>query len=115
LALEQYDGIGHFRTSYPDKSAIDPATSLPPSAAFPDGVSFSGLDGAENIVGTDPRFKSCISEKLYTYGLGRRLTEGDKAKAAALSKAWQDAGDLSIAKLIHDLAVSDSFKTRTPQ
>ncbi len=114
LALEQYDGVGQFRTTYPDNSVIDPSTSLPMSPSFPNGVSFSGLDGAANTVGTDPRFKSCISEKLYTYGLGRSLSTGDKANAAAVSKTWQDAGDLSIAKLLHDLALADAFRSRIP-
>jgi len=115
LALEQYDGVGQFRTTYPDKSAIDPATELPPSSSFPDGVKFSGLDGAASTVGSDARFKSCVAEKLYTYGLGRSLSTGDKANSAAVAKAWQDAGDLSISKLLHALTTADAFRSRIPQ
>jgi len=115
LALEQYDGVGQFRTAYPDNSTIDPTTELPPSASFPDGVKFAGLDGAASTVGSDARFKTCIAEKLYTYGLGRSLSQGDKASSAAVAKTWQDAGDLSIAKLLHDLALADAFRSRIPQ
>ena len=114
LALEQYDGVGQYRTSYPDMSVIDPSTSLPPSSSFPNGITFSGLDGAENAVGTDPRFKACIAQKLYTYGLGRSLSADDVANAAVVSKAWQDGGDLSVNKLIHGLALADAFRNRTP-
>ncbi len=114
LALEQYDGVGQFRSAYPDNTPIDATTSLPKSDSFPNGVEFTGLDGAANTVGTDPRFKSCVAEKLYTYGLGRSLSTGDKENVTALSKTWQDAGDLSIAKLVHDLAVADAFRTRIP-
>ena len=114
LALEQYDGVGQLRATYPDNSPIDPSTELPKSSAFPDGIKFSGLDGAENVVGTDPRFKSCISEKLYTYGLGRSLSTEDKSNAQAIAKSWQAAGDLSISKLLHGLALADSFRSRTP-
>ena len=114
LALEQYDGIGRFRTAYPDNSAINASTELPKSTTFPEGVHFSGLDGAADIVGSDPRFKSCVTEKLYTYGLGRSLTNQDKANSADISSKWQSAGDLSLNKLLHGLALADAFRSRTP-
>ena len=114
LAMEQYDGIGQYRTQYPDKSTIDPATSLPASASFPNGLQFSGLDGASKATGDDPRFKTCIAEKLYTYGLGRSLSASDKSNSAAVSKTWQDGADLSISKLVHGLAVANAFRNRTP-
>ena len=44
LALEQYDGIGKFRTAYPNGSPIDPSTKLDST-----GVSFSGLEGANGL------------------------------------------------------------------
>ena len=117
LALEQYDGIGHFRTTYPDNSVIDPSTSLPPSSSFPMGISFSGLSGAENAVDTDPRFNSCIGQKLYTYGLGRSLegSADDIANATVISQNWEAAGDLSVTKLIHGLALAEAFRNRSPQ
>jgi hypothetical protein len=114
LALEQYDGVGQFRTTYPDKSAIDPSTSLPPSSSFPNGIMFSGLGGAETAVGTDPRFKACIAQKLYTYGLGRSLSTDDVANATVISQNWQAGGDLSISKLVHGLALAEAFRDRTP-
>jgi hypothetical protein len=114
LALEQFDGIGHFRTSYPDGSAIDPSTELPASTSFPNGLTFSGLDGAATAVGTDPRFKACVTRKLYTYGLGRSLSDSDIANAAVITKTWQDGGDLSVNKLMHDLVLAEAFRNRTP-
>jgi len=114
LALEQYDGVGQFRATYPDQSPIDPSTSLPRSPSFPNGITFSGLSGAETAVGTDPRFKACIAQKLYTYGLGRSLSADDVANAAVISKNWEDAGDLSINKLVHGLALAEAFRDRSP-
>ena len=114
LALEQYDGIGRLRTTYPDGSAIDPSTELPPSAVFSTDTKFSGLSGTENVVATDPRFKTCVSEKLYNYGLGRDLSTEDIVNADAISKQWQAAGDLSLSKLIHGLTLANSFRSRTP-
>jgi hypothetical protein len=95
-------------------SVIDPSTSLPASTSFPNGIMFSGLDGAENAVGTDPRFKACIAQKLYTYGLGRSLSTDDVNNAAVISKTWQDGGDLSISKLLHTLTLAEAFRNRTP-
>ena len=114
LALEQFDGIGKFRTAYLDGSTIDPATELPPSDSFPQGLKFSGLDGAESTIAADPRFKTCITEKLYTYGLGRSLSTEDKANSAAITKTWTDAGSPTIKALLQKLTTADAFRTRTP-
>lgn len=113
LALEQYDGIGVYRDKYLDGTSINPATELPKSDAFPNGLQFSGLDGAQQAVASDPRFQTCITEKLYTYGLGRALSTEDKANSAAITKTWQ-AGTPSVGKLLHTLAVSEPFRNRTP-
>jgi hypothetical protein len=114
LALEQYDGIGRFRTTYPDGSAIDPSTELTPSVAFTVDTKFTGLSGTENVVASDPRFKTCVSEKLYNYGLGRDLSTEDVSNADTISKQWQAGGDLSLSKLIHGLVLANSFRSRTP-
>ena len=113
LALEQFDGIGAYRTAYPDGSAIDSSTELPPSDSFPQGLKFAGLDGAQSTISADPRFQTCITEKLYTYGLGRALSTEDKANSAAITKTWQ-SGPLTVSKLLHNLAASTPFRSRTP-
>ena len=114
LALEKYDGIGRYRTVYPNNSPIDDSTELIASAAFSTDQKFSGLDGTAKVVATDPRFKTCVSEKLYLYGMGRALSTQDVSNADAVSKQWQAGGDLSLGKLIHGLAVADAFRSRTP-
>ncbi len=114
LAIEQYDGIGKFRTKYPDGSTIDPSTLLPPSSTYPQGISFSGLDGAEKAVTDDPKFKECITEKLYTYGLGRSLSNDDKNNAVAIEKDWETTGALSVGRLLHRLALAEPFRYRNP-
>ena len=114
LALEQYDGIGQFRATYPDGTAIDATAELPPSSAFPSGVKFAGLDGAVQTITSDPRFQTCITEKLYTFGLGRELSTEDKVNAASITKSWQTAGSLSIKQLLRSLGTSAAFRSRTP-
>jgi hypothetical protein len=114
LALEQYDGVGKFRTAYADGTAIDPSTSLPAGGAYPNGVMFSGLDGAANTVNQNPKFKECLAEKLYTYGLGRSLTDDDKTNTAAIATDWETTGALSISRLLNRLALSEPFRYRNP-
>ena len=114
LALEQYDGVGKFRTAYADGTAIDPSTSLPAGGAYPMGVSFSGLDGAASSANANPKFKECIAEKLYTYGLGRSLTTDDKTNAQAIAADWETTGALSISRLLNRLALSEPFRYRNP-
>jgi hypothetical protein len=113
LALEQYDGIGKFRTTYPDGSTIDPATSLVASEAYPGGLAFSGLDGAADAVSQNPKFATCISEKLLTYSLGRLLTETDKPYLSVVNTAWLTPGATpSIASLIKGLVQTETFRFR---
>ncbi len=114
LALEQYDGVGKYRTKYPDGSAIDPGTSLPAGGAYPMGATFSGLAGAEKTVGDNPKFKECIAEKLYTYGLGRSLTDDDKDNTNAIAQDWESSGALTISRLLNRLALSEPFRYRNP-
>jgi hypothetical protein len=114
LALEQYDGVGKFRTAYADGTAIDPSTSLPAGGAYPMGVAFSGLDGAASTVNANPKFKECIAEKLYTYGLGRSLTADDQTNTQAIATDWETTGALSISRLLNRLALSEPFRYRNP-
>jgi hypothetical protein len=78
------------------------------------GVTFSGLDGAESTVNANPKFKECIAEKLYTYGLGRSLTDDDKTNTQAIATDWESSGALTISRLLNRLALSEPFRYRNP-
>jgi hypothetical protein len=113
LALEQYDGIGKFRTTYPDGSTIDPATSLVDSEAYPGGLAFSGLAGAADAVSQNPGFATCISQKLLTYSLGRLLTETDHPYLDVVNEEWLKPGSTpSVASLIKGLVKTETFRFR---
>lgn len=116
LALEQYDGIGQFRTTYPDGSTIDPATSLVDSDTYPGGLAFSGLEGAADAVTKNPKFATCISEKLLTYSLGRPLVETDHPYLEVVNADWLKAGETpSVARLIKGLVLTETFRFRRPE
>lgn len=103
LALEKYDAIGQYRETYGDKSAIDDTTT---SLA---GAPFAGLDGAADVVSNDPAFKSCLTHKLFVYGLGRSPAGDDAAWIKQLEQQWA-SGDLTLKRLILSLTASVPFR-----
>lgn len=119
LALEQYDGIGKFRTMYTNGSSIDPATELPPSAAYPMGLKFAGIEGANGLPGVaeavtqNPKFATCVSQKLLTYGLGRLMTDTDQPYLDLVNKEWLKEGATpSLSRLVHGLVSTETFRYR---
>ncbi|HVY30846.1 MAG TPA: DUF1592 domain-containing protein [Polyangiaceae bacterium] len=119
LALEQYDGIGKFRTMYADGSTIDPATEMTPSAAYPQGFKFAGIEGANGLPGVadavtqNPGFATCISKKLLSYSLGRLLTDTDTPYLDLVNKDWLAEGQTpNVARLIHGLVATETFRSR---
>jgi len=119
LALEQYDGIGKFRTTYSNGSPIDPATELAPSSTYPEGLKFSGIEGANGLPGvaeavtSNPQFATCISQKMLTFSLGRLLTDTDTPYLDVVNKEWLKAGATpSIPRLIHGLVSTETFRYR---
>jgi hypothetical protein len=101
-ALEKYDAIGQYRTTYKDGSQIDTSTDLA-------GVPFDGITGAAEIVTQQPGFSSCIAHKLFTYSLGRPPAGDDNAWIEGIEQQWK-TGDLSIRRLIKSLALSTPFR-----
>jgi hypothetical protein len=113
LALEQYDGIGKFRSAYTNGSPIDPKTELVPSSAYPNGLQMTGLEGAAEAVTQNPKFATCISEKMLTYSLGRLLTETDRPYLDVVNKEWlKDGATPSVARLIQGLVSTETFRYR---
>ena len=119
LALEQYDGIGKFRTAYTNGSAIDPATELAPSATYPQGLKFAGIEGANGLPGvaeavtSNPQFATCISQKMLTFSLGRLLTDTDTPYLDLVNKEWlKDGANPTIPRLIDGLVKTETFRYR---
>ncbi|HET6280826.1 MAG TPA: DUF1592 domain-containing protein [Polyangia bacterium] len=104
LSLENFDGIGKFRSTYPDGTAIDVSAEL-------DGVSFSGIQGLADTVSKDPRFGECIAEFLFTYGLGRLTTPTDAPYLAIVQDEWLK-GTPTIRRLVQSLVLAETFRSR---
>jgi hypothetical protein len=113
LALEEFDAIGRYRSSYEDGTPIDVAVTLPPSPTHPNGLTFSGLDGLADAVSSDPRFGACLARKLLTYGLGRSLTVSDEPHLQRAVATWLTPGETpSIRRLVQALIASEAFRLR---
>jgi Protein of unknown function (DUF1592)/Protein of unknown function (DUF1588)/Protein of unknown function (DUF1587)/Protein of unknown function (DUF1595)/Protein of unknown function (DUF1585) len=109
FGLENYDPVGVYRTQ-------DGAFPVDASGALPDGSKFSGARELAALVSEDERFPRCMTEKLYTYALGRApdlRTSGhmDEDTLAALVEDLQQ-NDFDFAKLITGIVTSEPFLKR---
>jgi len=112
LSLEQFDGIGKSRTAYADGAVIDTTTELKPSDVYPNGVKFSGLKGLADTLTQDPKFSQCVQDFMFTYGLGRLISEDtDRPYLNAIQTQWTK-GTQSIRNLIHSLVLAETFRYR---
>ncbi|MEX0670398.1 MAG: DUF1588 domain-containing protein, partial [Pirellulales bacterium] len=69
FALENYDPVGRWRTTWPGSDA-----PIDPSGTMPDGtVVNSPLDLKAWLVANIDLFSTCLAEKLLTYALGREM------------------------------------------
>ena len=104
LALENFDGIGKFRATYADGSAIDASADI-------DGVAFTGIQGLADTVSKDPRFSQCIAQFMFKYGLGRLTTAPDDPYLAKINEEWLK-GTPSIRRLVQSLVLAETFRSR---
>lgn len=110
LALEQYDGIGSFRTE-------DRGTVIDPSGVFKSGageVPFANPAELGQIIATAPSVSRCVAEHVFAYGLGRGARPGSDFDSFILDevgKSFAASGQL-FPKLIEAIATSDAFRKR---
>lgn len=86
LGLENFDAVGRYRETE-NGGAIDASGTYPASAAYPDGRPFKKPSELAALMAEDPRFVTCMTDRLLAFGLGRVLSSGDHAAATAVSQA----------------------------
>ncbi|HEY0713413.1 MAG TPA: DUF1592 domain-containing protein [Polyangia bacterium] len=111
LALEQFDGIGKYRTTYKDGTTIDATAELPVSETFPQGVKFAGLEGLADTMTKNPGFTECVSDNLFMYGLGRLITDTDRPYLKAVQTEWKK-GTPTLKRLVQTLVLAETFRYR---
>jgi hypothetical protein len=97
FALENFDAVGVWRTSYESKHPVDP------SGRMPNGQSFDDFAGLKAIMTSDlTLFTRNLTTKLLTYATGRTMGISDRPEidriAAELRK--QGGGLLDLMKLV---------------
>lgn len=105
FGLENFDGVGKWRTKDSDGLDID-ATGL-----FPGAPAFDGAAQLSSVLKADARFPSCLGEKLFTYGLGRTELSGDHCAHEAMQRTFQSKGH-RLGALILALIESPPFLQR---
>jgi len=114
LALEDYDGIGRYRTSYDSGEPIDSTVRLAPSPGYPGGLEAPGLPGVMMRILTDPAATRCATEKLYSYAMGAFPSDADQQNIATLTADWQN-GPLTIKELARQIVLSKTFRYKLAQ
>jgi hypothetical protein len=108
LPLEQFDAIGGYRPTYQDGSPIVPSTELI------DGTKLQGLNELASALTTDPRFKQCVADNLFSYSLGRGLLPDDRVALDTIQAGWNNGQEVpSLRRLIDGVVLGQSFRTRS--
>ena len=106
FALENYDGVGKWRTR-------DGGQPIDASGTLPDGTAFQGPEGLTHLLRTRYRddFVRTAIEKLLTYALGRGLEAPDAPTVRAIAR---EAGreDYRLSSLILAVVNSTPFQMR---
>ena len=103
LAMENYDAIGAWRDQYTGKLKIDSSGKLPGGQSFESNAEFRKLIGLQ-----DETFTRCLTKKLLTYAIGRKLNSSDRPSIDKITKEMAHA-DKGLRDLIQAIVASESF------
>jgi hypothetical protein len=109
FALENFDGIGRYRTT-DAKAAIDPSGTLP------DGTPFEGAAGLRKVLREkrSEQFVLTVTERILTYGLGRGVEFTDAPAIRKIMREAQPSG-YRWSSLILGVTQSMQFQMRKAQ
>jgi hypothetical protein len=105
MALENFDAIGRYRAAYPNGTPVDA------SGQINGGAPFVGLEGLTDLLTNDPRFMSCVAEKLFIYSLGRGVEDTDRPYLDNVTNAWKSSTAV-LPGLVKTLIQADTFRFR---
>ena len=106
LGLENFDGVGEFRTTEGGE-AIDSSGTL-------DGHNFKDAVGLGQALHDDPALTSCLVNRLYSYGVGGTPTVDDQNRELIhyLDTRFSQDG-YRVPDLLRTIALSDAFSEAT--
>jgi hypothetical protein len=100
LALENFDGAGHFRT-------VENGAQIDTTGEF-DGRAFDGVVGLGQALSQHPALAPCLARRLYAYGIGRDPGKADREWLSWVAGRFA-AQDYRFIELLQEMASSDAF------
>ncbi len=111
FALENFDGIGRWRTTEETGVEGEIGPVIDPSGTAPDGTPFEGAKGLREILASQREFVGTLTERLLTYAIGRRLEAADMPAVRRIQReAAEDESRWSA--MILAIVNSEPFLTR---
>lgn len=106
FALENFDPIGQWRTSYGKAGKIDSAGELP------SGQKFSNIaDLKKLLVERKDLFARMLTERLLTYACGRRVEALDQPVVKKITTALPKS-DYGMRTLVEQVVLSEAFRSK---
>lgn len=106
LSMEHYDHVGAWRDRYAKRLPIDG------SGKMPDGTSIDGPPGIKEYLKARPdQFTRCLTEKLFIYALGRRLSFTDRDDVDRIVNLMPKL-DYGLRELIIQVVASEPFRSK---
>jgi hypothetical protein len=106
FALENFDPIGAWRSKYEKGGPIDSAGELPNGQKFED---VAGLKKA--LVARKDQFARMLTERLLTYGCGRRMEALDRPEIDRVLAATKK-DDYRFRDLLEQIVLSPTFRSK---
>ncbi len=104
FALENFDPIGRWRTSYDGRQPIDASGELPNGMAFENIVGLKGI-----LVEQNDLFVRALTNKLLAYGMGRQVEPADRPRVDELIEELAGRG-YGFRDLITLVVLSEPFR-----
>lgn len=111
FALECFDPIGSFRPVYLNDKR-EPVGVVDTSGHLATGEPFANLSELKSLLRQrKDLFALCLTEKMLTYALGRKLSFRDRPQVEAIAKALANRGH-GLRDLVELIVASDVFSNR---
>lgn len=106
LSMENYDYIGAWRDRYHKRLPIDGTGEMP------DGTAINGPNGIRKYLLARPeQFTRCLTEKLFIYSIGRRISFTDRDDIDRIVAAMPEHNH-GLRELIHQVVASKPFQSK---
>ncbi|WP_237607512.1 DUF1592 domain-containing protein [Roseimaritima sediminicola] len=113
FALENFDPIGRWRTSYPKGKGQDSAPEIDPTGTLPSGESYTDFTSFKEVLKDSraDRFTRCLVEKMLTYATGRHMEPTDRFEIDEICENVR-AEDGGLRTMVVEVLTSEIFRSR---